>query len=69
MAVSVPILAIVVSLHLIAFVLAVGAERRRSLVTLLISGFLVQKSSELFIFYFYFYFLGCGVNKMSFCEG
>ncbi|XP_024017558.1 uncharacterized protein LOC21399629 [Morus notabilis] len=31
MAVSVPILAIVVSLHLIAFVLAVGAERRRSL--------------------------------------
>ncbi|GMN38633.1 hypothetical protein TIFTF001_007867 [Ficus carica] len=30
MAVSVPILAIVVSLHLIAFVLAVGAERRRS---------------------------------------
>ncbi|KAF7808843.1 Branched-chain amino acid transport system carrier protein [Senna tora] len=30
MAVSVPILAVVVSLHLIAFVLAVGAERRRS---------------------------------------
>ncbi|KAF4360768.1 hypothetical protein F8388_015091 [Cannabis sativa] len=30
MAVSVPILAIVVSLHLIAFVFAVGAERRRS---------------------------------------
>ena len=32
MAVSIPILAIVVSLHLIAFVFAVGAERRRSLV-------------------------------------
>ncbi|OMO64675.1 hypothetical protein CCACVL1_21616 [Corchorus capsularis] len=30
MAMSVPILAIVISLHLIAFVLAVGAERRRS---------------------------------------
>ncbi|KAI4313885.1 hypothetical protein L6164_026831 [Bauhinia variegata] len=30
MAVSVPILAVIVSLHLIAFVLAVGAERRRS---------------------------------------
>ncbi|XP_057975082.1 uncharacterized protein LOC131162515 [Malania oleifera] len=30
MAVSVPILAILISLHLIAFVLAVGAERRRS---------------------------------------
>ncbi|KAI4357749.1 hypothetical protein L6164_001680 [Bauhinia variegata] len=30
MAVSVPILALVISLHLIAFVLAVGAERRRS---------------------------------------
>ncbi|GLT91864.1 hypothetical protein SLE2022_097300 [Rubroshorea leprosula] len=30
MAVSVPILATVISLHLIAFVLAIGAERRRS---------------------------------------
>lgn len=37
MAVSVPILAVVVSLHLIAFVLAVGAERRRSTVTFSLS--------------------------------
>lgn len=34
MGVSVPVLAVVVSLHLIAFVFAVGAERRRSSVTL-----------------------------------
>lgn len=33
MAVSIPIVAIVTSLHLIAFVFAVGAERRRSTVT------------------------------------
>ncbi|CAN0916235.1 hypothetical protein LINGRAHAP2_LOCUS29606 [Linum grandiflorum] len=33
MAVSIPILAVVVSLHLIAFVFAVGAERRRSTAT------------------------------------
>ncbi|KAH0668662.1 hypothetical protein KY289_023155 [Solanum tuberosum] len=30
MAVSIPVLVIVIALHLIAFVLAVGAERRRS---------------------------------------
>lgn len=33
MAVSVSLMAIIISLHLIAFVLAVGSERRRSTVT------------------------------------
>jgi hypothetical protein len=37
MAVSVSILAVITSLHLIAFVLAIGAERRRSTVTLFLS--------------------------------
>jgi len=37
MAVSVSILAVITSLHLIAFVLAIGAERRRSTVTLSLS--------------------------------
>jgi hypothetical protein len=37
MAVSVTILAIIVSLHLIALVLAIGAERRRSTVTICLS--------------------------------
>lgn len=37
MGVSVPILVISISLHLIAFVLAVGAERRRSTVPLLLA--------------------------------
>jgi hypothetical protein len=37
MAVSVSILAVITSLQLIAFVLAIGAERRRSTVTLFLS--------------------------------
>ena len=36
MAVSIPILAVIISLHLIAFVFAVGAERRRSTVKFLL---------------------------------
>lgn len=53
MGISVPILAIAISLHLIAFVLAVGAERRRS--TVLYSS--ISMNSFLNLIYFNLFFL------------
>ncbi|KAG6757728.1 hypothetical protein POTOM_038052 [Populus tomentosa] len=50
MAVSVSILAVITSLHLIAFVLAIGAERRRSTVTLSLSLSTFECLSVLLIF-------------------
>lgn len=48
MAVSIPVLVLVISFHLIAFVLAVGAERRRSTVNpFLLSSFSAQSTLHL----------------------
>lgn len=66
MGVSIPIIVITISLHLIAFLLAVGAERRRSTVPL--SFHLPIFASFLYLFMQTFGGL-CSFLCISYCKG